>query len=180
MSKNDLKYRELIKKGDHLLEKSKKVEAIDVYDLAIKINPNEWKAYEHKADAYKTMNNNNSNVIKTYDEFLKINPNEERAYENKGEALKNQGELEKAIKTYDEAIKLNPKFSSKWYIKKGTIFNLMGENQQATDAYNEALKLNKDIDMEYWEIGNIFSQKGKLEKMKAYQDEALMMNPELV
>ncbi|CAD8197581.1 unnamed protein product [Paramecium pentaurelia] len=96
-----------INQGDSLLNQNNYEEAIQCFDNAIKINPNNCLAFNNKGNALYQLNRFEE-AIKCHDQALTINPNNCLAFNNKGNALYKLNRFEEAIKCDDNALKINP------------------------------------------------------------------------
>jgi tetratricopeptide (TPR) repeat protein len=97
----------LVTKGLDLQADSKYDEAIQCYDEALKINPNDESVWENKANALASLDKDKE-AIQCYDEALKINPENDYALAMKGSHFVTLEKYEEAIQCYDEALKINP------------------------------------------------------------------------
>ena len=83
--------------------------ALNIINKVIEINPNFAEAYNEKGGALNELKKLEL-AIESYDKAIKINPNYAEAYYNKGVVLQNSRKLESAIESYDKAIKINANF----------------------------------------------------------------------
>jgi tetratricopeptide (TPR) repeat protein len=85
-------------------------DAINAYDEAIKLNPNNTAAWINKGNAL-CMQDKYNEAIKCYDEVIGLDPSNTAALSNKVNALnalKRTTETDASIEAYDEAIRLIP------------------------------------------------------------------------
>ena len=85
-----------INKGDSLDGLERYQEAIDSFQKAIELNPNDAIAIRKKGRSLHNLEKYDE-AIACYDEAIKINPNFSEALQNKGSSLKNMNRHEKAI-----------------------------------------------------------------------------------
>jgi tetratricopeptide (TPR) repeat protein len=97
----------LVTKGLELELDEKYEEAIQCYDEALEINPNDESVWENKADALGSLDKDEE-AIQCYDEALEINPENEHVLTMKGTGLFQLKKYEEAIQCYDEALEINP------------------------------------------------------------------------
>ena len=117
--------------------------ALEIYDKAIKINPN-------YADAY----NNMGTIFNNKDEFdqaisyisgaLRINPNDADAYYNMGVALQGKRELTAAIDSYKQALKIKPNFANA-HNAMGDALHYKGDLDAAINSFKQAIKIKPDF-----------------------------------
>ncbi|MFN6157639.1 MAG: tetratricopeptide repeat protein [Dolichospermum sp.] len=114
--------------------------AIDDYNQAIKINPNDADAYYNRGNARKELGDK-PGAIDDFNLAIKINPNLAQAYYNRGNARKELGDKPGAIDDYNLAIKINPNLAQAYY-NRGNARRELGDKQGAIDDYNQAIKIN--------------------------------------
>ena len=98
------------RKGAALGGQGKYNDAINAYDEAIKLNPNNTAAWINKGNAL-CMQDKYDEAIKCYDEVIGLDPSNTAALSNKVNslnALKRTTEADASIDDYDEAIGLIP------------------------------------------------------------------------
>ena len=81
--------------------------ALDAYDLALKIDPNDAEVLVNKGSAYNDMKDYVL-ALEVIEKAITLNPNIPEAWSNKGIALENLNQHDDAVKAYNEAIRLNP------------------------------------------------------------------------
>ena len=97
-------------KGVALGGQGKYDEAINAYNEAIRLNPNDTAAWINKGNAL-CMQDKYNEAIKCYDEVIRLDPSNTAALSNKVNALnalKRTTEADASIEDYDEAIGLIP------------------------------------------------------------------------
>jgi tetratricopeptide (TPR) repeat protein len=85
--------------------------AIEYYDKALTIQPNDSYALDNKGLALDNLGNH-TGAIEYYDKALTINPKYEAALDNKAAALDDLGNHTGAIEYYDKALTINPKYEA--------------------------------------------------------------------
>ncbi|MEO8954326.1 MAG: tetratricopeptide repeat protein [Ktedonobacteraceae bacterium] len=145
--------------GYELFEQGKYEEAIHAYDQAIRLNPNDEKAYNNKGYALENLKRYEE-AIQSYDQAIRLNPNYADAYDNKGIALYNLKRYEEAIQAYDQAIRLNPNHANAYNNKGAALFNLK-RYEEAIQAYDQAIRLNPNLANAYYNKGNALRQLGR-------------------
>lgn len=130
-------------KGCDLIELGQYKEAIEAYDQALKINPEDAMAWRDKGIALSKITLYKE-ALEAYDQALKLDPEDVDAWNNKGIALANLGKYEKAIEAYDQAIKINPEDAMAWY-NKGVTLSKLGQTEKAIEAYDQAITINPEF-----------------------------------
>ena len=82
-------------------------EAIECYDKALKINPNDFRSWNNKAFTLHQLNRSNE-AIECYNKSLEINPNFFEAWANKGFTLEYLDRFDEAAECYEKALVLSP------------------------------------------------------------------------
>ena len=117
-------------------------EAIERYTQAIKLNPQMFRAYNNRGNAYRRKGDNDR-AIADYDKAIELNPDYTRAYNNRGNAYRRKGDNDRAIADYDKAIELNPDYT-RAYNNRGNAYRRKGDNDRAIADYDKAIELNPD------------------------------------
>lgn len=84
--------------------------AIQDYDQAIRLNPQDYFAFYSRGDAYNDKGQYDR-AIQDYDEAINLYPDFALAFNNRGNAYGNKKEYDRAIQDYDQAIKLSPRLT---------------------------------------------------------------------
>ena len=93
-------------KGNSLYETGGNDLAIQNYNKAIELDPNDARFHYNKGNSLYNKEEYNL-AIQNYDKAIELNPNDANFYSNKGNSLFKTGEYEQAIQNYDKAIELN-------------------------------------------------------------------------
>ena len=97
----------LINKGLALDNLGNHIQAIQYYDKALAIDPNDVDALYNKGNALDSLGNH-TQAISYYDKVLDIDPNDVDALYNKGVALAHLGNYTQAISYYDKVLAIDP------------------------------------------------------------------------
>src|SRR5712691_4414116 len=81
------------------------VRAIQDYDQAIKLNPNEATAFYRRGIAHG-MRGKTDRAIQDFSQAIKLDPKDPDAWYSRGLTYSNKSQWDRAIQDYDEAIKL--------------------------------------------------------------------------
>jgi lipoprotein NlpI len=115
--------------------------AIQDYNEAIRLNPNDAVAYNNRGNAYRRDKGDSDHAIQDYDEAIRLNPNYADAYYNRGLAYGAKGDQDRAIQDLNEAIRLNPKDAGAYSGRGLTRFSI-AQFQAAQEDFKKALELN--------------------------------------
>jgi tetratricopeptide (TPR) repeat protein len=164
-------------KGSSLDHLSRREEAIECYDTALRLDPTLVAAWLNKGITLYAAGRA-SNALACYEKGLALDAKSERLWSQKGVVLKSLGDAEKAIDCYERAISLNPRYPNAW-VNKGVALKALGKPAEALACYQFALRLNPK-DVHAWtNKGNaLFSLKRYAEALAAY-DGALSLDSSL-
>jgi tetratricopeptide (TPR) repeat protein len=166
----------LIKGNEKASNKDYRVAMAD-YTQALKINPNDAKAYINRGNARDELGDKQG-AITDYTQALKINPNYADAYYNRGIVRSELGDKQGAITDYTQALKINPNYADAYY-SRGNARIKLGDKQGAIADYNQAIKINPNDAYAYANRGAARSE--LRDKQGAITDfnQAIKINPNL-
>jgi tetratricopeptide (TPR) repeat protein len=151
-------------------------EAINEYQIALKLDPDYFSAHNNLGLAYFNQGRIDE-AINEYQIVLKLDPEYFGALNNLGNAYAVQGRLAEAIKEYQTALKINPDFDEGYY-NLGFAYESQGRTDEAIKEYQTALKLNPDYVDAHNNLGNIYAAQGRIaEAIEEYQA-ALKIHPD--
>ena len=84
--------------------------AIDSYDDAIRLDPQDAKAYKYRGSTYHDLGQY-ERAIQDFDEAIRLEPQHAYFYRDRGFAYHELGQLERAKEDYDEAVRLDPQIA---------------------------------------------------------------------
>lgn len=125
--------------------------AIQDYDQAIKLDPNDTAAYINRGGANESKRQYDR-AIQDYDQAIKLEPSYALAYFGRGNAYSGKGETDRAIQNFDQVIKLNPKYDSA-FINRGSAYSRKSQYDRAIQDYDQAIKLNPNVAFAFFNRG---------------------------
>ncbi len=149
--------------GNALWELDKYEEALQAYDNAIAIKPDDHKAWSNKGVVFVKLEKYEE-ALQAYEKAIALKPDFHEAWYNKGVARGKLGKDEEALQAFDIAIALKRDFHEAWY-NKGVAHGKLGKYEEALQAYDKAIALKPD-DHKAW------SNKGVALKLLGKEDEA--------
>jgi tetratricopeptide (TPR) repeat protein len=96
------------KKGADFFEKSEYDKAIEEFNEAIRINPDDALSYFYRGLA-TGFKGDTKGAISDFDEAVRLNPNYTQAYEYRGIARAQSGNFKEAVTDFKKVIELDPK-----------------------------------------------------------------------
>ncbi|MGK7928463.1 MAG: tetratricopeptide repeat protein [Spirulina sp.] len=115
-----LSYQEWFNLGNALLYLGRLKEALDSFDKALQIQPDDHEAWNNRGFALSNLGRLEE-AIASYDKALQIQPDFHLAWFNRGIALGNLGKLEEAIASYDQALQIQPDNHQVWVNRGNSI-----------------------------------------------------------
>jgi len=176
----------IAKGDDQFFNKSNHLEALESYEKAIQIDPDNMTAWNGKSMVLEALSMQTySKILNLSETKLAKNPQDIGALQTSAMALASLGNreesnqfLKKAIDVYDREIKDNPKNATAWFCKAGLISILNG-SEEAISAYDKVIELNgsKMIDALITK-GNILLNLGRYNESLDTIDKAIQLDPE--
>lgn len=103
-------------RGNAYSAKGQYVRAIEDYDEAIRLNPDNANAFTGRGIAQKN-NGQLDRAMEDYNQAIKLDPNHANAFNGRGNIHYLKREYGRAIEDYDQAIKLNPNHANAHYAR---------------------------------------------------------------
>jgi tetratricopeptide (TPR) repeat protein len=137
-------------------------QAIDLYQRALKIDPNFVLARYDLAVAYRGMGEVDK-AIAEYEKALKINPRFPEALSNLGGQYFRKGNVKQAEAHFRRAIEVYPNFIQA-LSNLGAALNKLGHSKQALPHLQKALALDPEFAVAYFNLGNAHFGVGNLDE----------------
>ncbi|MCS7140625.1 MAG: tetratricopeptide repeat protein [Candidatus Nitrosocaldus sp.] len=146
--------KDLFKKGLNKMADENLEEAIQYFDLALRLDQNFTDAWIKRGYCFFHLNNYSQAII-SYDRALAIEPNNTEAWNLKALAFYRMKNYEKAIECANRVIDIDPDDGMGWY-NKACYLSLAGRVEEAIDALKRAIEIDiayakkavKDRDLE--------------------------------
>ncbi len=160
------------------LQKRDNTGALEDYNRAILLEPNNHQFYHNRGIAIAKMGNLKG-AIENFQKALELDPKDLQSYHNLGAAYVESGEFNQAIELFSQALKLDSQ-DSQIYQNLGLVRFKAGDRQGAIADYNQAIKFNPNKAEAYYNRGIAHRFLG--EKQDAINDftKVLQLNPKIV
>ena len=155
-------------------EKGKYEEAIEHYNEAIRINPQDATAYNNRGTAKGELGRHEE-AIADCNEAIRINPQYALPYNNRGTAKLALGWHHDAITDCDRAIHIDPQYADAYY-NRGTAKAALGRYEEAITDHNEAIRINPQHASAYANRGTAKDALGRHGDAIADYDQAIRTN----
>lgn len=173
ISKEEVK--KLIEEGDKFFFKGQYLEAIEYYNRALDIDPNNAIALYYIGDALDNLGHHEM-ALEYYDKALKIDPRNSNIWNNRGLALDNLGRYEEALECYNKALKIKPNDDRVLY-NKAIALRKLRRYKEALKCYDKALEINPN-DADIWNNkGVVFNELKQYKKAIECFNKALKIDP---
>jgi lipoprotein NlpI len=135
---NTLNYRGgvYVGKGDY-------DKAVEDYDQAIRLKPDDASTYNNRGIAY-SHKGEYDRAIQDFDQAIRLKPDDDSAYVGRASAYANRGEYDQAIQSFDQAIRLDPDSTYAPLWRAQLLFEL-ARFSDAGDALEKLINANPQI-----------------------------------
>ncbi|HBR20981.1 MAG TPA: hypothetical protein DD713_00185 [Nitrospiraceae bacterium] len=116
-------------------------DALNAFNKAIELNPQDAEAYAGRGLAY-VESGNYQQAINDYNKTIQLNPQFAGAYYKRGVAYSELGKYQEAISDFTNAIELNPQLADAYFYRGGA-YDKLGNHQQLIEDFKIAAKLGK-------------------------------------
>jgi tetratricopeptide (TPR) repeat protein len=167
----------LVYEATALYNQGNYTKAIQYYDKALAIDPNNKAILDSKADTLVILGNY-TQALQYYDKVSTIDP--KYGLFGKANALAILGNYTQAIQYYDKALAINPKESSALNGKGDALYSLANDTQgyeNAIQYYDKALAIDPYDTNALNGKGNALSGQGNNTQAISYYDSALSIDP---
>ena len=150
--------------------------AIEYFDLSLKILPKQTEVLEYKALALFGLEKNKK-ALKIIDKAIKLDSNNNELYKTKGLILSQSNKIKEAIKCFDKSLALNPNDELSW-IFKGNAFFKQENYEKALECYDKAIELDPEDISYYIHKANVYVGMNDYENAEKILDEAEKIDDE--
>jgi tetratricopeptide (TPR) repeat protein len=177
-----------LNKGNLAFDEKDYYPAINAYEEAISIDPNNIEAWNQIGSAYSAERKPDK-AIEAYETAIQIDPNCSKCWKNKAIVLLNQGnlkldmntgdgisEFEAANAAFKEAIRVNSTDVIAW-LGYGKSFHALSNYDAAIEAYDEAIALDPNNTIAWGYKGSSLREQGKYNETIDCFNEAIRIDP---
>ncbi len=126
--------------GKAMLLRGRTQEAVDAFDRALELNPDNWEAMTHRGLALERVGRLDD-ALAAHERAIELDPADPRAYLNYATTLQAAGRLERALAEYQRALALDPDMTET-YLGLATVYRRMGWFDEALRAVERAAELS--------------------------------------
>jgi predicted O-linked N-acetylglucosamine transferase (SPINDLY family) len=155
--------------GNHML-------ALEAYDLALKIKPDDIETLINKSSVYIDIKSFTL-ALETIDRAIQIDPRIPDAWLNKGIALNNLSLYEDSINAYDEVLNINSDYVEAWS-NKGISLHELKRYNEALNCYDNAITLKPDYAEAFSNKANTLNELKRYNEALNCYDSAITLKPD--
>ena len=150
------------KKGLTFNESGRYEDAINAFDKAIRLKPDDAETWNDKGIALAKLKRYKE-ALYAFDEAIQLGHNYGKGWHNKGLTLCELKRYKEALYAFDKAIQLNPNDAVYWY-GKGWVLDESKEYEEAIKSYDEALRLKPNYADAWYNKGRALGKSGRYEE----------------
>jgi tetratricopeptide (TPR) repeat protein len=124
-------------RGDIYLKQGRLAEALQAFDMAVRLAPSMPQAHGNRAAVLQEMNRAGE-ALAAIDRALRLKPDHAPAHFNRGNILRVLHRREEAIRAFDQALRGQPKFIDAM-LNRGMVLSDSGRHLQALADFNNIL-----------------------------------------
>ena len=145
-------------------------EALEAYDRAAGIDPNDAAAHAGRGDALAALGRD-ADALEAYDRAAGIDPNDAAAHAGRGATLYALGRDADALEAYDLAVGLQPKYAP-FHAGRGDALAALGRDADALEAYDRAAGIDPNDAAAHAGRGDALAALGRHAEAQAARDAA--------
>jgi len=169
---------EMVQQAAGLQKDGKLLEAKEIYQRVITLNPNHFGALQLLGLTFSRLGQFDQAV----DAFLKAiatNGQSAFAHKNLGNAFEDLGRLDSAVASFDRAITIQPSYAAA-YNDRGNALKKINQLDGAIASYNKAIALKHDYVEAYNNLGVALNETKRHVEALANFEKALRLRPDFV
>lgn len=162
-------------RGAHYTGKGEYDRAIQDFSEAIRLNPNDARAFYNRGNTYGDMGEHDR-AIEDFSQAIRLNPQYAKAFYNRGVTHAYKRAYDRAIQDFAQAVQLNPNDDKALY-NLGKAYADKGDYDRAIEAYGRAIRVNPSLAAAFYNRGLAYAHKGDSDRAIQDFDHAIRLNP---
>ena len=154
----------------------RKHEAVDAYQKAVALSPQDAGAHNNLGNTLKALGRLDE-AEASYNQAIALKTDYAVAHNNLGNTLKALGRLDEAEASYNQAIALKPDFAEA-HNNLGNTLKALGRLDEAEASYNQAIALKPDFAVAHNNLGSTLKALGRLDEAEASYNQAIALKPD--
>ena len=148
----------LFDEGGKLAEAEKHAEAIEKFQQALALDPQQANILGNMAESYRKLGKLQES-LDAYKKAIAINPNDGIFYTNMGVVLDKMGKSEESLEAYKKAASLSTGGSAQSHFNLGATLANSGKTDEAIEAFRKAIAADANFADAYYQLGMSLSGK---------------------
>jgi len=165
----------LVKKARKAFAKKNLLEAIDLFEEALEISPDDVDVHEALATACY-LAQDHTGAIEHFTRVTQLKPRDSTGWVNLGAIYNLRQEFQKAVSALRNGIQRDGKNAEAYY-NLGIAQKSLAQTSMAVSAYREAVRLAPDNIDAHINLANIYMDQVNHRKAKQHYEQALRVNP---
>ena len=170
--------RELIAAGAMYYAAGLEENAVDAYQRAIMLDPNNATAWNYLGIALRSLEQYDQ-AKAAYFLALNITPDDPEIWYNLGYAYGLSGEYEKEIEAYQEALRIQPDLALAWR-NLAVAYLDMGDEEASLQALLKRAEYDPDSTLAWLDLGGAYERMGNLEAARMAFEKVVSIDESLV
>jgi tetratricopeptide (TPR) repeat protein len=162
--------------GIALADEGKSSEAIEHFQDALQINPDDAKSLNNLGKVFMTEGRLDE-AMGYFNHALQLKPDDVKVLNNIGVMLTDEGKLDEATRELNRVLKLDPDFTDACY-NLGNVLILRGYLDEAVESYRQALEINPDLPDVQCNLGVALARQGNMDEAIAHYQQAIQLKPQ--
>ena len=151
----------------------RKSEAVDAYQTAVALSPQDAGAHNNLGNTLKALGRLDE-AEASYNQAIALKPDFAEAHNNLGNTLKALGRLDEAEASYNQATALKPDFAEA-HNNLGNTLKVLGRLDEALASYNQAIALKPDFVKAHSNLGITLNALGSRESALKHFERSLQL-----
>lgn len=166
-----------VEKGNSCFDAQKFAQALDYYNKAIELNPQNDEAWNNAASAYYKLNTYEK-AVEYYRKSVELNPKNNIIVRRlkEGNAYFDAGYFGLAIEYYNQVLEIDSENDAAWN-NAASAYNKIGNFQKAIEYYKKSLELNSQNDAAWYNLGVAYSNAEDFKSAAECFSKAAELNP---
>ncbi|HEY9698057.1 MAG TPA: serine/threonine-protein kinase [Trichocoleus sp.] len=166
----------LVKQATQMRDAKRYSEALEQYEQAITLYPDDAQAYAGRCETLNLLNRAEEAIVSCND-ALAYQPNDPLALWSKGNALMLQNRTYEALKLYEDVTYLQPDFALGW-VRRGVALQKLGRSAEALVAIEQGIMIQRNVSEAWITRGAALMNLRRYEDATVALDKALQLRPD--
>ncbi len=150
--------------------------AVNDYNMAIRLDPKHAKAYSNRGSVYEASGRYKL-AVRDFTKAIELSPELAGVYSNRGNIFLKMKKYEYAVNDYKKAIEIDPEYA-KAYSNLGVVYGAMGDPEMALRQYDRSIELSPWNARSYNNRGYTYEGMGRYEEALREYNKAIELEPE--